>query len=75
MNTIRLFRSTTFASLLMLGLLFTAPAFAQKPPPPPPGGEPAAPSSGGSWDPVYGYVATAFLAAGMLFVVCKSARR
>lgn len=26
-------------------------------------------------DPLYGYVGTAFLAAGALFVLCKSARR
>jgi hypothetical protein len=31
--------------------------------------------SGGGGDPLYGYVGTAFLCAGALFVICKSARR
>jgi hypothetical protein len=30
---------------------------------------------GGGGDPLYGYIGTAFLAAGAIFVVCKSARR
>ena len=28
-----------------------------------------------SGDPLYGYVGTAFLGAGVIFVLCKSARR
>jgi hypothetical protein len=39
----------------------------------PSGAAPAEESSGG--DPLYGYVGTAFLCAGVIFVVCKSARR
>ena len=36
-------------------------------------GEEGAQTSSG--DPLYGYVGTAFLAAGVMFVLCKSARR
>ena len=36
--------------------------------------EEAAPTES-SGDPAYGYASTAFLAAGVIFVVCKSARR
>ncbi|HEV3166796.1 MAG TPA: hypothetical protein VGZ22_22405 [Isosphaeraceae bacterium] len=35
----------------------------------------AAKGSGFKSDSLYGYVATGFLAAGVMFVVCKSARR
>lgn len=42
--------------------------------------EPTAPAEAGAeeeskGDPLYGYVGTAFLAAGIMFVLCKSARR
>ena len=54
---------------LLLGLaLAPAPAPAQEPEPPAEGGE----SKG---EPLYGYIGTAFLAAGTIFVLCKSSRR
>jgi hypothetical protein len=59
--------------LWSLGLLFglaalPAVATAQEPPPVEGEGE----SSG---DPLYGYVGTAFLGAGVIFILCKTARR
>jgi hypothetical protein len=54
---------------LVLGLaLAPAPARAQEEAPAEAEGE----SKG---DPLYGYVGTAFLAAGVMFVLCKSSRR
>jgi hypothetical protein len=35
----------------------------------------AAPAEESSGDPLYGYIATAFLGAGAIFAICKSARR
>ena len=56
--------------VVMLGLaLLPGPARAQEPAPVE-GGEAA-----GTGEPLYGYVGTAFLAAGIMFVLCKSARR
>jgi hypothetical protein len=64
------------ALVLALGLLPNL-ARAQGTPPPNQGAEfnnaPAGEESKG--DPLYGYVGTAFLAFGAMFVVCKSARR
>jgi hypothetical protein len=74
---IRRIRALALLAAILLGL---APAAlrAQSGSPPGAGQDAAAPaegeaSSGG--DPLYGYIGTAFLAAGAIFVVCKSARR
>jgi hypothetical protein len=61
-----------FARALSVGLvalaLAASPALAQD--------EVAAEGEGGSsGNPLYAYVATAFLGAGVIFVLCKSARR
>jgi hypothetical protein len=59
-------RQIGWAAALILSLAAT-PVLAQE-----------APAEGGeesSGDPLYGYVATAFLAAGAIFAICKSARR
>lgn len=55
---------------LALALATAAPAVATAQDPVPLEGE--GESSG---DPLYGYIGTAFLAAGVIFILCKSARR
>jgi hypothetical protein len=74
---IRRLRPFAFTAALLIGCAgICAQARAQGPAPPPPpaegggGGE-----EGGGGDPLYGYVATGFLCAGAIFVICKSARR
>jgi hypothetical protein len=55
---------------LIVGLAASAPAVAPAQEPMPVEGE--GESSG---DPLFGYVGTAFLAAGVIFILCKTARR
>ena len=69
----RWFRLLAGTALLTLGGLALAPtpAFAQAPPQE--GEAPAEEESGGNM--YYGYVGTGILAAGIIFAVCKTARR
>lgn len=57
-----------FATASMGLLLMAGTAIAQEL-------EPIDGGGGTSGNPLYGYVATAFLAAGAIFVLCKSSRR
>lgn len=70
------FARAAWALALALGFL-PALARAQGTPPPNQGAEfnQEAPAEEAKGDPLYGYVGTAFLAFGAMFVVCKSARR
>ncbi len=72
--TIRRFFAALFVSGALIGLSSSARAQA----PPPPGAAPAgeAPAGGGEGkDATPGYFAAGFLCVGVIFVVCKSARR
>lgn len=57
---------------LLGGLALTAPAVSRAQEPMPVEGEGGGESSG---DPLYGYLGTVALAGGVLFILCKSARR
>jgi hypothetical protein len=69
----RLFRFLAGTALLTLGGLALAPATAHAQPPAEEA--PAEGEEGGGGNMYYGYVGTGFLAAGIVFVVCKTARR
>jgi hypothetical protein len=67
-------RRLAFSAPLLAGLVLTAPppspVFAQEA-----GAEAGVEGEASAGEPLYGYVGTAFLAAAVLFVLCKTARR
>jgi hypothetical protein len=68
-----LIRRLALSAPLLASLALTAapaPALAQDP-----GMEAGVEGEASSGEPLYGYVGTAFLAAAVLFVLCKTARR
>lgn len=76
---IRTIRVFLLLAAFSLGLSPFVPAYAWQAPPAGGASAPAGAEGGGgeqsSGDPLWGYVGTALLCAGALFVICKSARR
>ncbi len=65
------------AALFVAGALLASSSSSRAQAPPPPGGAPAGEVAGAATakDATPGYFAAGFLCVGVIFIVCKSARR